>query len=456
MSAGKIQLAAIGAQDLYLTGNPQITYFKAVYRRHTNFAVSTEELTFNTNPSKEASNCSVTLSKNGDLISNIYIQAEFEQKAADAGGNSYINWTNNTGAAYIEECWIKIGQHEIDRHSSLWLDVYNELTDHTNSEYLGLNKHLAKNTYLKSNSNKLPKLLLNIPLKFWFNRNPGLALPIGALIHSDVKVHFKFRALKHLINKTPDGTAVDFEDLSGKVKCFVDYVHLSSDELKRFTQKPIEYLIETLQVLPDKLLEPTVKIEFSHPIKELIWVMNNTGRLEKDGTIVASTVDATKNISINNTDTSYKDGGQGNDYFNYQPGSTSSSSVDVKIAALGQYGGSNATEWFNLVSLKINGSERNIKRNPYYYRHIQPLQAHHKIPSKHIYLYSFALTPEDYSPSGTCNFTHVSSAELSFTDINGITGGDEATTNSKRITIFAVTYNILRISGGRGGVAYSN
>ena len=449
MTGGKMQLTAVGAQDLYLTGNPQITFFKAVYRRHTNFAIDTQEVTFNTTPGKEANNSTATLSYIGDLISKVWIEARFSQ--SNTSTYEYVNWTNNTGAAYVEECYVKIGPHEIDRHTSTWLDVYNELTDHENSEHFGLNKHVAKNTYLKSNSNTLPTLDLNIPLQFWFNRNSGLALPICALTQSEVKLHFKFRALNTLINKSSDaGGPIELSPPT--VKLYADYVHLSSEEKRRFTHKPLEYLIETLQVLPEKTLESTVKLEFSHPVKELIWIMNNTNRFAATNALATSlTVDATKNVAILKTATSFQDGLQKNDYFNYLPGAATTSAIHSNISALGQYGGSNVTEWFDQVKLKLNGSERSPKRNPYYYRHVQPLQAKHKVPSKHIYLYNFAITPEDYSPSGTCNFTHVSSAELSFTTING-----EETTNSKRITIFAVTYNILRISSGRGGIAYSN
>ena len=452
MTGGRMQLTAVGAQDLYLTGNPQITFFKAVYRRHTNFAIETSEINFNTTPTKEANTATAKISDTGHLVSKVWIEAKLSQTNNDTT-YEYINWTNNTGAAWIEECYVKIGPHEIDRHSSTWLDVHNELTDHDNSEHFGLNKHVAKNTYLKSNSNTLPTLALNIPLQFWFNRNPGLALPICALKFSEVNLHFKFRALNTLINRSDKADGGDIVLGEPVVNLYADYIHLDSEELSRFTGKPHEYLIETVQTLSDKPYDDSVKINFSHPVKELIWIINNTNRTTATDAKAQATndVDATKNVAILKTASSFQDGQQKNDYFNYLPGAANASTIHTDIAALGQYGGSNVTEWFNKVTLRLNNSDRSPKRNPYYYRHVQPLQAKHKIPSKHIYLYSFALTPEDYSPSGTCNFTHVSSSELLFTTRNG----SEAT-NSKRITIFAVTYNILRVAGGRGGIAYSN
>ena len=409
-SGGRMQLAAVGAQDLYLTGNPQITFFKSVYRRHTNFAIDTQEIQFNTNPTKEANAVMAKISENGHLVSRVWLEAELSQSSTDSV-YEYINWTNNTGAAWIEECYVKIGPHEIDRHTSTWLDVYNELTDHDNSEHFGLNKHVAKNTYLKSNSNTLPKLALNVPLQFWFNRNPGLALPICALKFSEVSLHFKFRALNTLINRSNSATSPPITLNHPVVHLYADYVHLDSEELLRFTNKPHEYLIETLQTIPDKTYENTVRIDFSHPVKEIIWIINNTKRTNatdvRDKTI--TDIDATKNVAIKNTkDGNFQDGQQKNDYFNYLPGASTASSIPNSIHLLGQYGGSNVTEWFDTVEIKLNGSRRSPLRNPYYYRHVQPFQAKHKVPSKHIYLYSFALNPEDYSPSGTCNFTHVS------------------------------------------------
>jgi hypothetical protein len=180
MVGGLMQLVAYGAQDIYLSGNPQITFFKVVYRRHTNFSMEAIQQTFNGTVSNSSSTVTSTISRNGDLVSNLWLDVKLDSTAAT--GISYLNWTNNTGHALVKECEIEIAGQRIDRHYSQWLDVWNELTDHDESEWAGLNKHAAKDAYLLSggpaaSDANMDGLQLYIPLQFWFCRNPGLALP---------------------------------------------------------------------------------------------------------------------------------------------------------------------------------------------------------------------------------------------------------------------------------------
>ena len=124
----------------------------------------------------------------------MWLECALTSTSITADANTYTNWTNNTGHAYIKECSVEIGGQEIDKHTSEWLDIYNELTDHDESEWIGLNKHAAKNAFLKSNAaTSTAALKLYIPLKFWFCRNPGLALPLIALQYHEVKVKLTLR-----------------------------------------------------------------------------------------------------------------------------------------------------------------------------------------------------------------------------------------------------------------------
>ena len=192
MGGGLMQLVAYGAQDIYLTGNPQITFFKVVYRRHTNFSIEAIQQTFDGGTANlyEGGRKNLLISRNGDLIHKIWLECKLTYETALISPSTYVNWTNNTGHALIEECSLEIGGQEIDKHTSHWLDIYNELTDHEESEWIGLNKHSAKNAYLKSRilitADKPTKLY--IPLKFWFCRNVGLALPLIALQYHEVKI----------------------------------------------------------------------------------------------------------------------------------------------------------------------------------------------------------------------------------------------------------------------------
>ncbi len=276
-----MQLVAYGAQDIYLTGNPQITFFKVVYRRHTNFSMESIQQTLNGGVGIGGSTVTSTISRNGDLVSNLWLEVKLSATGILIDDNSdivpsYVNWTNNTGHAFLKECEVEIGGQRIDRHYSQWLDVCNELTDHDEEEWIGLNKHAAKRAYLRSYSNPagLPtappdNLQLYIPLKFWFCRNPGLALPLIALQYHEVKVKLTTRSVVSLINTN---AKLDVPSAAGKptVNLYADYIYLDTDERRRFAQVSHEYLIEQVQK-ESSSMSTSQKLNFNHPVKELIW-----------------------------------------------------------------------------------------------------------------------------------------------------------------------------------------
>ena len=456
MGGGTVQLTINnGDQSLYVNGNPQITFFKAVYRRHTNFAIESIDLSGNTSPSSTGGPVTYTIPKGtGELISNMWVEAKLTAQGVSTG--SYANWTNNTGAALIKENEFYIGGHSIEKHTSLWYDVSNELMDHGNKEHMGLNKHLSRNTYLKSNNGELPKLHLNIPLKFWFNRNIGMALPICALQQNEIKMKITYRNLSYLVNKSGDShtNAIIFDEpTSDTIQLYADHIFLDTDEKRRFKQTPHEYLIEQVQIDEDKTYETNVKLNFSHPVKELIWVIRQKNvYTEVDGRANSvTTIDATKNNNLK-IDNNLEGTTQSNDYFNYSLLPLGTGAGLVSELDLGHLYTNNYGEWFKNCKLLINNTNRFQKRNPYYFRTCQPIQCGHNIPSKHIYCYSFALNAEEHQPSGTVNYTRVENSQLSFETIQG----SSETNNSVFISIFAIYYNVLRISGGRGGIAYSN
>jgi len=209
--------------------------------------------TFNGNLSTGGSTVVSTISRNGDLVSNLWLDMKLDGTGLDDDTSSeYMNWTNNTGHALVKECEIEIGGQLIDRHYSQWLDVWNELTDHDESEWRGLNKHAAHKAYLRSGSpSALSSLQLYVPLKFWFCRNPGLALPLIALQYHEVKVRVTFRDANACVNRSmPAGALADVKDISTLTQDYnlwADYIYLDTDERRRFAQVSHEYLIEQVQ-----------------------------------------------------------------------------------------------------------------------------------------------------------------------------------------------------------------
>tara|TARA_B100000745_G_scaffold64558_1_gene38117 strand:+ start:128 stop:1426 length:1299 start_codon:yes stop_codon:yes gene_type:complete len=432
MGGGLMQLVAYGAQDIYLTGNPQITFFKVVYRRHTNFSMEAIQQTLNGAVGTGESTVTSTISRNGDLVGRLWLDVLLSTSNFVGGANStYTNWTNNTGHAYIKQCEVEIGGQLIDKHDSQWLDVWNELTDKDESEWIGLNKHTSKTAYLKSHTSTtdLNGYQLYIPLQFWFCRNPGLALPLIALQYHEVKVKLVTRAIHSLLNT--DGTTTITEiDAAPTVKLWADYIYLDTDERRRFAQVSHEYLIEQVQ-RETATASSSQKLNFNHPVKALIWtIQDDSAKTETTFGDDVSALDATANV----------DGtvANGNDYFCYLSANTN----NEKIHGVSQ------NETFATMKLQLNGHDRFTARKATYFRTCQPLQSGFKVPTKHIYCYSFALKPEEHQPSGTCNFSRIDNAKMIFT-------GD-VTTVAATLTVFAINYNVLRIMSGMGGLAYSN
>jgi len=247
MGGGLMQLVAYGAQDVYLTGNPQITFFKVVYRRHTNFSMEAIEQTLNGTIGL-GNKVSCTVSRNGDLVHRCYLQVSL-------GG---VAVASEWGHMLLKSVEVEIGGQRIDRHTSEWLQVWNELTQEAGKKE-GYKKMIGK---LGSDANRV----LYVPLQFWFCRNPGLALPLIALQYHEVKINVEFASQAEM----GSGVALNGASL------FVDYIYLDTDERRRFAQISHEYLIEQLQFTGGETLNDSdnkVKLNFNHPVKCLIWTL---------------------------------------------------------------------------------------------------------------------------------------------------------------------------------------
>jgi hypothetical protein len=170
MGGGLMQLVAYGAQDIYLTGSPQITFFKVVYRRHTNFAIESIEQTFN-GTVDFGRKVSCTVSRNGDLIHKVYLQVDLPALSA-SGGTATVAWARNIGHVLIDEVSIDIGGQTIDKHYGDWLNIWNELTQNAEKE-AGYDLMIGNDEDMISSSaspaNTTPAYTCYIPLQFWLN-----------------------------------------------------------------------------------------------------------------------------------------------------------------------------------------------------------------------------------------------------------------------------------------------
>ena len=275
MGGGLLQLVAYGAQDVYLTGNPQITFFKAAYRRHTNFAIEAIEQTFNGNPNF-GSRVTCQISRNGDLINRVYLQLRLTNKTATpttAGSGIYCKYFGLRVINYVE---IEIGGQRIDKHYAHWLYIWNELSL-PKAKRDGYNEMVgAYGGYVDYTTNQnVPYIrsTLYVPLEFWFCRNVGLALPLIALQYHEVKININFENEAKCrftgSSATPSFTA----------SLWVDYIFLDTDERRRFAQLSHEYLIEQLQFTGEEAVtggSVKPKLNSNHPCKELVWFLANT------------------------------------------------------------------------------------------------------------------------------------------------------------------------------------
>ena len=314
MGGGLMQLVAYGAQDVYLTGDPQITYFKVVYRRHTNFSMECIEQTFNGTAAANAK-VSCTISRNGDLIGAMHI--EMPNSAANTAPGSFHE--------LVKEVEVEIGGQKIDKHYGKWLDIWYGLTTPESKPKAQL-------------LNAVGEEVCYVPLQFWFNRNVGLALPLIALQYHEVKLNITFGACT--------------TNTAAEAKLWVDYIYLDTEERKRFAQMSHEYLIDQLQFPGSESASGKFRLNFNHPVKELIWEVSGT-TLSND----------TWKLMLNGHD---------------------------RFAAREHTYFSRLQKYYHHTAINNTATGG----------------------SDDVLVYSFALRPEEHQPSGTCNFSRIDNATL--------------------------------------------
>lgn len=465
MGGGLMQLVAFGAQDVYLSGNPQITFFKVVYRRHTSFAMESIEQVFN-GAADFGRKVTANISRNGDLIHKTYLRVDLPSISVPAGkGFRWLEWI---GHILIKTVEIEIGGQRIDRHYGDWLHIWNELTQTAGHQlgYANMTGNSPTLTKVYDNSKgssamTVPSQTLWIPLEFWWCRNPGLALPLIALQYHEVKINMEFNDAKSCYWS---GTAtVSAPDANGKTtttwttdlnaivtaptissaSLFVDYIYLDTDERKRFAQAAHEYLIEQLQFTGDESTSQVfnkIKLNFNHPCKEIIWVVQPDDNISNDvpfGKQWFNYTDKFNDVAAITTDS--------------MPGLAAGGTYGVHIP-IASTGGENPTA---RAKLQLNGHDRLSERDGMYWNQVQTYQHHENVPKKGINVYSFALKPEEHQPSGTCNMSRIDNATLNLT-LTSNTVSKNGASRSAKVRVYAVNYNVLRIMSGMGGLAYAN
>jgi hypothetical protein len=546
MGGALMQLVAYGAQDVFLTGTPEITFWKVSYRRHTNFAMESIEQTFS-GQADFGRRVTCTISRNGDLAYRTYLQVtlpEINQSminnntTANGVNGVYARWLDYIGEQLVAQVEVEIGGQRIDRQYGDWMHIWNQLTMTSEQQrgYFKLIGNTTQLTYMTDPSfadiagpcaasggptqvcaprKALPETTLYVPLQFWFCRNPGLALPLIALQYHEVKINLDLRpigeclwAVNNLNSVNAGSLAVTtaYQQSLVAASLYVDYIFLDTDERRKMAQNPHEYLIEQVQFTGDESIGSSsnkIKLNFNHPVKELIWVVQPDANVDYCSSLDASqtlfrvlgaqpfnytdSIDALPNAIHAFGGPSETNGANGfitSTGLFQMAGAVDAASAGANAAwygasaeqpfrpadgaAINTSGLSDAGTFVlaetaldmhcwgeNPVvtaKLQLNGQDRFSEREGSYFDVVQPYQHHTRAPDTGICVYSFALRPEEHQPSGSCNFSRIDNAVLQLVISSPAVTG----TATAKVRVYAVNYNVLRVMSGMAGVAYSN
>lgn len=433
MVDGRITLTYSGPQDIYLTVDPQTSYFRCVYKRHSSFAVSTRKEVI-TNEGFDRL-CKCRLTKNGgDLIKNIFLSVNFDSIAASTDPDLKFGWANSLGHALIDYYLIEFNGRQIDKQYGEWLEIWNELSQ-TLDKRSTYNEMIGKVDPFDFSVETFPlteKMDLIIPLNFWFCRFASLALPVVSMYRTEIDITFKFKEFNSLwVTNKPNKYPLEKPGFSANL--LVDYIYLSDDERKMFHAEEQVYLIEQLDVrnysATYKTKSINADINFNHPVKELIWVLQRNDVVQNP--INFSTTTTTQGYPF------------GNDWFNFTP------ELDRRV--------SSRVDSFNYGTIQLDGTEIFEKMTSKYFRLCHPYMYHTRGANNNIYAYSFSFKPEELPPTGQVNFSTITHARLNLTlprQIPEYPYDDISAPTELGLRIYAVNYNILNVRKGNADVCF--
>ena len=507
MTGGFLQLVSYGAQDFYLTGNPQISFFKAVYRRYTNFSMDYYRI----NPENNIGISETTtttykfkIERNGDLISNIFLVFTLPEIFSD--NNTEFRWVRNLGSSAVEQVSIFIGGNLIDQHYGDWFYIWHELT-------LPLSRRSAYNQLIgnvpemydptlsprftsypnkSKTNNKIPSIqsrIIRLPLIFWFNRNPSMALPLVSLQYYPVEIQVEFKPVTDLYtikDKVTGGTIVAANGLNSfntRIKANknqnsyvsnnglqnfvkdnsivtdgnrnivsfnidphleINYIFLDKEEMNKFARSEHKYLIEqvTRKRFKDVLGSVTLDLKLHHPVSCLIVIPRRSDHEDRNDW-----------NNFTNWITRGTPWATFNEFF--EP--FFDDDLAREVIRTTNYDIKGEENIIRSLSLKLNGVERFNEKDSDFYNLAQSYNYAKNTPSRGILFYSFSLDPFDYQPSGSCNMSRFNDIKLSLeTTPTPIPEGETKNLYDYVVDVFAINYNVLRITGGQGNLEFSN
>jgi hypothetical protein len=421
---GLLQLVAQGKQDVFLTGNPQVTWFKMVYRRYTNFSIESQIIQFDNQPDF-GRRITCLLPRKGDLLGPLWLEIKLPAIVDALTGNP-LSYTNSTAHALIQEISFEIGSQEIDKQTGEWMEMWSNYTVQADKRegwnmMIGKTSGASQGNSSSSIVNLYGPLSLYLPLRFWFCKNPGLYLPLLAIQYHPIRINITLRSLQQMfLNDNPTISPCDIHAAPASIismDMYGDFVHLDVEERRRFVSNAHEYLIEQVQYTSSYPIDSTassiqIPMEFNHPIRELYWIVQ-------------------RDVAVN-----------ARQWFNY----TNLSIGEVPPLSIIPY-----KNLINTALLRIEGYDRFDIRSADYFRLVQPYQYHSVIPiDDYVYSYSFCFRPEDIQPNGSMNASRLDTMTLQLELDNTVTPAR----GTSVARIYALNHNVLRIVDGFGGLLF--
>ena len=512
MTGGIIQLVAYGVQDIFLTKDPQITYFKIVYRRHTNFSIETIPQKFKTDPNF-GSKVSVILPKSGDLIRKIYVVVELPNISSFVEDDVIseklkIAWVKNLGFAIIKSVEIEIGGQSIDKHYGEWLYIWHELVGPKDR---GFDIMIGNIPSVTNFTNGKDSVRIYVPLQFWFCRKAGLALPIVSLQYNEIKINLELNEAKKCYINAPKNYIEVYDDIVqykqfeyieqhiNGITATGKFIHFDSITKRLYYNRISNTSFKSL-IFATELTLAEAKIEIRKSIHDkynIVGVTSNFKSMPKiNSSEKISSFPKLLNFNIKkcfllveyiflDIDERLKFSQGKHEYLIEQVQFSGNRSIDstnmrvnagfshpckeiIWVCQLNYLTETRNNDFFNYTSdykyidnkyigkniinnetIVFNGHDRVSMRSADYFDTVQPYQHHSFYPNTGINLYSFCLFPEQYQPSGSANLSKIDNMDLQFNTINS-----SDIINNTTLKLYGVVYNVLRISNGLCGLVF--
>lgn len=455
-----LQLVAKGEQDKFLTGNPQLTFFKVIYKRHTNFATETSLMDIVGSPDF-GKTIHFTIPRNGDLLGKMFLRVVLPPLTL-YGTTTPVSYCNAIGHVLIKEISFEIGEKEIDKQYGEFMEIWSRLTT-PESKRVCMDTMIGRTySYTLNSYDDAPKIfppcngqILYIPLQFWFCKNPGSAIPLLSIPYTQLRVKVVLAPLCDVfwIDNFPGNNPIDYCSIIplvntaylSDVTMWGEYVYLDKEERSGFLSKDsMSYIIDQLQYskqidIDDKTSCASIPLEFNNPIKEFFIVVQRK-----------TAVDAHEYFNYNNFTR-----------LEYNLYGANPSQIPFPLnQVLNEF--NLRTDLISNITLYLDGQERNVMEDALYYRTVHPLNTHTSVlPSNYIYTYSFSLSPEELQPSGSINASRIDTMSWNIL-MNKFIKTAKTTPKhfsykrgSCSVKIYALNYNLLRIVDGYAGVLFS-